>query len=171
MDHNYICIGIVAVIIFITIETIRFKSELKHLYHYGYFGIFLGCLIGNVTPGPTALFTMLLGGRYYLAWVAGAVGALGALFGEFLIYNMGSLGNNMAKDHEWFETAEKYIDQFGFAMIVLITAIPTPLYNIAAVIAGLMHYPLVLFLAAAFLGQWLKYTLYALFGTGTKRIL
>jgi membrane protein YqaA with SNARE-associated domain len=171
-DHTLaICIGTVAVIIFITIESIRFKSKLKHLYHYGYFGVFLGCFIGNVTPGTIALFTMLLSGRYYVAWIAGAVGALGALFGEFLIYNMGKLGNIILKDHSWFETAQQYIEKFGFLMIVFITAIPTPLYNIAAVISGMMNYPLLLFLTAAFLGQWFKYTLYALFGTGSKWIL
>jgi membrane protein YqaA with SNARE-associated domain len=170
MDMCVIGIATLAVLIAITAVGIHFKSKLKHLYKYGYFGIFIGCLIGNITPGTTSLFTMVVGGRYYPLLMAAAAGAFGALLGELLIYNMGALGNTVMKDHDWFETAKQYIERFGFIVIVLITAIPTPLFNISAVVAGMLRYPVLLFLTAAFLGQWLKYFFYAIFGKVTKRI-
>lgn len=126
--------------------------------------------MGN-TVGPASFLSTLIGGRYYPAWLVGFVGALGAIAGEVLNYNAGALGQLAIKNQDWFEALHRYVEEKGFLMIVVLTAIPNPVMNIAALLSGALHYPFMAFVMASFIGNWLQFFLTALVGGLTKRIV
>lgn len=113
----------------------------------------------------------MVGGRYYPAWVVGFVGALGAIVGEILNYNMGALGQTATKDQYWSGLMHQYTEQQGFFMIIVFTAIPNPVLNVAALMSGALHYPMLQFVMASFFGNWLQFFLTAFVGGLTNRIL
>jgi len=146
------------------------KPKLNHLRQHGYLGIFLGCFLGNIA-GPSSFLSTLIGGRYLNPWLVGLVGALGAIMGEVLNYNAGTLGQFAIKDQSWFETVHRHVEEKGFSMIIVLTAIPNPVMNVAALVSGALHYPLLQFVLASFIGNWLQFFLTAEVGGLSRRIL
>lgn len=169
--HVIIAVGAASLTTMIVVG-IFFRHKLKHLQKYGYLGIFLLCLIGNIAIfSPAAPMVTLISGRYYKPWLVGLTAALGAVLGEVLAYNVGAVGQLAIKDKPWFETVHQYIEKNGFLTILLVTAVPNPVLNFASAAAGALHYPLWKSLIASFLGNWLQYFITASLGLLTKKII
>lgn len=169
--HVIIAVGAASLTTMIVVG-IFFRHKLKHLNKYGYLGIFLFCLIGNIAMfSPAAPMITLISGRYYTAWLVGLTAALGAILGEVLAYNVGAVGQLAIKDEPWFETVHQYMEKNGFLTILMVTAVPNPVFNFAGGAAGFLHYPMWKFLIASFLGNWMQYTITAGLGSLTKKII
>ena len=129
-------------------------------------------MIGNIAIfSPAAPMITLISGRYYNAWLVGLAAALGAILGEVLAYNVGAVGQLAIKDKPWFETVHQYMEKNGFFTILLVTAVPNPVFNFAGGTAGAFHYPMWKFMIASFFGNWLQYTITATLGSLTKKVI
>ena len=169
--NNILIIGILSILVMILVS-IFFRHRIHKLKEYGYLGIFLLCLIGNINVFSPASFTAsVIGGRFYNPLIVGFIAALGSIFGEFLAYNIGAVGQLAIKDKEWFEPLHENMEKHGFFTILFVTAIPNPIFNIAAGGSGALNYPLGKFLIASFLGNWLQYTILATVGNFSNNII
>ena len=166
-----IIIGVLSILVMIFVS-IYFKNRINHFKEYGYLGIFLLCLIGNINIFSPGSFTAsVFGGRHYNPLIVGFIAALGSILGEILAYNVGALGQLAIKDKEWFEPLHQNMEKNGFLTILFVTAIPNPIFNIAAGGSGALNYPLGKFLIASFLGNWLQYSILAMVGKFSTQII
>jgi uncharacterized membrane protein YdjX (TVP38/TMEM64 family) len=164
-------IGLVSFIIMLTIGFI-FRNKLHHLKKHGILGIFLFTLIGNASIlSPVGPVVTVLGGRLYPPWLVGFVAACGSILGEILTYNIGGIAEETnITEKQWYEKVKTFMGKNGFLTIIVITSIPNPLVNFAAVTAGSINYPLWKFLAASWMGNWVQFTICAALGSLTKKV-
>lgn len=159
-------IGVISLLFMITVGFI-FRTKLYHLKKYGILGIFLMTLISNSSIlAPIGPIVSVLGGRVYPPWFVGIVAATGSIMGEILVYNVGRITTNT--DEKWYNIIKHFMENNGFPTIVLVTAIPNPLINISAIVAGSINYPMWKFLMATFIGNWIQFTICAYLGSFTK---
>ena len=129
-------------------------------------------MVGNINIfSPGSITASVIGGRHYNPIVVGFIAALGSILGEILAYNVGVLGQLAIKDKEWFEPLHQNMEKNGFFTILIVTAIPNPIFNIAAGTSGALNYPMWKFLIASFLGNWLQYSILAIIGGFSKKIV
>ena len=171
MESKNVIIGVISFAIMIIV--FFFRNRFKHLRKYGYFGILLLALIGNISMlSPAASLVSLVGGRFYNVFLVGLMAATGCLLGEILTYNIGAAAGEIAlKKEPWYEPAKIFMEKNGFLTILGFTSIPNPIFNIAALAAGGLGYNFWAFLLASFLGNWLQYTFTAFIGSLTKKII
>lgn len=145
---------------------IYFRNDLARLQSYGIFGIFLISILGNATvviPAPVIL-SAFIGGSIYNPVLVGLVVALGATIGELTGFMAGFGGRVAIKDHRHFKKIEHWMGKSGFLTLLVLAAIPNPLFDLAGIFAGATNYSLKKFLLATFLGKLVKFLTIALLG-------
>lgn len=142
----------------ITALVLIFSGELAELAHYGYLGVFVVSALGNATvilPVPS-LAVVFAGGSVLNPPIVGLVAGLGEPLGELTGYLAGYGGSAIIEDNVRFEQIERWMVGRGFLTLFLLSAIPNPLFDLAGIAAGMLHYPVGKFLLACWLGKTTK---------------
>ncbi|MEK7169168.1 MAG: VTT domain-containing protein [Patescibacteria group bacterium] len=146
---------------------IYFRNDLEKLQGYGIFGIFLISVLGNATvviPAPVIL-SAFIGGSVYNPILVGFVVALGATIGELTGFIAGVGGRVAITDHRHFKKVEHWMTKSGFLTLLILAAIPNPLFDVAGIFAGATNYPIKRFLIATILGKAIKFLAVTLIGS------
>ena len=126
---------------------------------FGYLGVFIVNFISSATvllplPGVASVF---LAGSLWNPLLIGISAGLGATFGEFFAYLVGFGGrsfiNKKIARHSSFEKIEYYFHKNGFITIVILAALPFPIFDIVGILAGTLNYPVWKFLLATAIGR------------------
>jgi len=159
-------IGVFSLVSMIMIGFI-FRNRLNHLKKYGIIGIFLMTLIGNSSVlSPVGPLASVIGGSIYPPWLVGIAAATGSIIGEILMYNIGGIAESKINENtKWYNIIKYFMEKNGFPTIMVVTAIPNPVINFAAIAAGSIGYPLWKFLIASWIGNWIQFTIFAAFGS------
>lgn len=153
----------------ITVAIVAFGDQIAALAELGYVGIFFIGLLGNATvvfPVPS-LATVFAGGSVLNPWLVGLVSGLGEPLGELTGYMAGYGGSMVIEDTPFYDRIVGWIQNHGSLTIFILSAIPNPLFDVAGITAGALHFPVRKFLFACWLGKTLKATLVALLGSVT----
>ncbi len=124
---------------------------------YGYLGIFLVSLVGNLTvifPVPAFAFVFAMG-AVLNPWLVGLMGGAGAALGEITGYGIGRVGSPVAmrKYGKQIKRLQKWAEKRGmFFLIMVFAATPLP-SDVTGVLAGLSSYDLKKFLIANLIGK------------------
>jgi len=152
----------------ITALIVIFRRELADLAGYGYVGVFLISLLGNATvilPVPS-LAVVFAGGSVLNPLLVGVVAGLGEPLGELTGYMAGYGGSAVVEQRERFQQVQEWMEQRGFLTILVLSAIPNPLFDLAGISAGMLHYPVTKFLVACWIGKTAKAIAIAYLGSG-----
>ncbi len=129
---------------------------------WGYLGVFLISLIGNMSlflPIPSYI-VVLLAGSVLNPWLLGIAGGLGAAIGELTGYVIGRGGRYVIrkKYRKLLQSSKKWSEKHGlFPLIVLFAATPLP-DDIVGILSGIIKYDLRKFLLANIIGKIIAYT-------------
>ncbi len=161
---------VVALFVSLTITAliVIFRRELADLAGYGYVGVFLISLLGNATvilPVPS-LAVVFAGGSVLNPLLVGVVAGLGEPLGELTGYMAGYGGSAVVEQRERFQRVQEWMEQRGFLTILVLSAIPNPLFDLAGISAGMLHYPVTKFLVACWIGKTAKAIAIAYLGSG-----
>jgi len=142
----------------ITAIIVVFRRQLADLAGYGYLGVFLVSLLGNATvilPVPS-LAVVFAGGGVLNPLLVGLVAGLGEPLGELTGYLAGYGGSAVISDTPRFERVKEWMKHRGFLTLFVLSVIPNPLFDLAGISAGMLHYPVWRFLVACWLGKTSK---------------
>ena len=142
----------------ITAAILLNADRLKDLAHFGYLGVFLIAVLGNATvilPVPSMAVTFAAGGVLN-PWIVGLVAGLGEPLGELTGYLAGYGGSAVIEDRARFEQLKGWMRRRGFLTLLVLSAIPNPLFDLAGITAGALRYPVGKFLLACWLGKTAK---------------
>lgn len=157
---DYFIVGLViiaSVLIFI------FKEDVARIGELGYAGIFILCLLSNLTvflPASSLMVVVSYSQVLSPAFVCG-VGALGTTLGELSGYMLGNAMGNLSG--KW----EKIIDRISkkiknvYLLVFIFALIPLPFFDFLGVYAGGKKIKLPFFIIACYLGKFLKMLFYA----------
>ncbi len=143
------------------------------LESFGFAGIFLANFLGTATvfvpvPGLTAAGQALIVAGSQTLWTPGVViaGASGMTLAESTAYLAGAVGRGVAEERpmplagrfgRWLRRAAGWVDwlmaRYGFATLLVLSAVPNPLFEFAGITAGAVRMKFWRFLLAVAIGK------------------
>lgn len=153
-------------VIAITVAGYLLRDEVENLEVYGIPGVFLISLISNATivlPAPGFIVTLVAGGLFNPLLVALAAAA-GAALGELTGYLAGYSGRGVFERASSYERLEELMEEYGGWAVLVLAAVPNPLFDIAGAAAGALRMPVLAFLSWAFVGKLIKMLVIAYVG-------
>jgi membrane protein YqaA with SNARE-associated domain len=129
------------------------------IFHLGYLGVGLSALLasgGLIVPVPVLaaacvaslfLFPLLVG------IIAGTAEAIGELTGYFLGYS----GRGIVRRNQFFLRTEGWMRRRGWLLLLALSAIPNPVFDVVGITAGALRYPLWSFLGVVLVGKLIKF--------------
>jgi len=153
---------VVALLFALTISVLIFlyRDRVAEFASYGYLGLFLVSVVGNATillPVPSLAATFVAGGILNPLLV-GVVSGAGMAIGELSGYLAGYGGSAIiaVEDQGRYQRLESWMRRYGALTIFVLSVIPNPLFDLAGIAAGALHYPVWRFLLVCFLGKTVK---------------
>jgi membrane protein YqaA with SNARE-associated domain len=161
MSSRWLLIArILALIIVIAISAYVYsiRDQADRFAAYGYPGIFFIAFLSYATvilpaPGIAVVFTM--GAIFNPFWVALSAGA-GAALGELSGYLAGFSGQAVIERSSVYTRFSSWMRKNGPLTVLVLSAVPNPLFDIAGVAAGALKMPLRRFLFWCWLGETIK---------------
>jgi uncharacterized membrane protein YdjX (TVP38/TMEM64 family) len=153
-------------VIGITLYTYTIREHIEQFQALGYPGIFLIALLANATillPAPGAAIVAAVGAVFNPIGVGIAAGSGGAI-GELSGYLAGFSGQAVIERTEVYAKIKPWVDKYGGWAILVLSAIPNPLFDIAGIAAGIAKMRFWTFLFFVWIGQLIKMTLFAYAG-------
>ncbi len=142
----------------VTALILVYSDQIAELQGLGYLGVFLIGMLGNATvilPVPS-LAVVFAGGGVLNPLLVGLVAGLGEPIGELTGYLAGYAGNIVVEDRERFARIQEWMERRGFLTLLVLSAIPNPLFDMAGIAAGMLRFPVPRFLLACWIGKTLK---------------
>lgn len=149
----------------ITIGVYLFRDQVQVFAAFGYPGIFLIVLLSYATilmPVPGMAIVFSLSGVFHPLGVA-LVAATGGALGELSGYLAGYSGRAVIENWKAYNRITEWVRKHGGPAILILAAIPNPLFDLVGVAAGVLKMPVHKFLLWCWPGQVIKmlYVAYA----------
>ena len=153
-------------VIGVTLYTYTIRDRVEEFQAFGYPGIFVIALLANATillpaPGAAIIYAM---GAVFNPWLVGLAAGSGGAIGELSGYLAGFSGQAMIERTDIYDRTKPWVEKYGGWAILVLSAIPNPLFDVAGVAAGIAKMPIQTFLFFVWIGQLIKMTLFALAG-------
>jgi len=151
----------------ITVVVFRLGDRLADLQGLGYLGVFVIAVLANATvilpvPGIAVVFA---GGGVLNPLLVGLIAGVGEPLGELTGYLAGYGGSAVAENRELYERIRRWMERRGFMTLLVLSAIPNPLFDLAGMAAGMLRYPVFKFLLACWIGKTFKALVIAYLGS------
>ena len=166
LGKNLLRILAVLVVIGITVYIYSIRDRVEEFAVYGYPGIFLIALMANATvilPAPGVAVVFAMGSVFNPLGVAFAAGA-GGTIGELTGYLAGFSGQAVVENTAMYNRILPWVKKYGAWVILVLSAIPNPFFDIAGVAAGIAKIPIWQFMLACWVGQTIKMAMFAFAG-------
>jgi uncharacterized membrane protein YdjX (TVP38/TMEM64 family) len=163
---NILRVFAVLAVIGITVFIYSIRDRVDEFAAYGYPGIFLIMLMANATvilPAPGVAVVFAMGGVFNPLGVAFAAGA-GGTIGELTGYLAGFSGQAVVENTTVYNKILPWVKKYGAWVILVLSAIPNPFFDLAGIAAGIAKIPLWQFLLACWIGQTIKMAMFAYAG-------
>lgn len=155
--------------IFLSIFLFFFQEKFAQFQALGLIGLFIISIIGSMLflPSPVLITAVLAAGNAYNPFLVAIVASLGSTVGDILGYGIGYAGREAFLDQQkWHhKIAQEVFHKHGGILILILSAVPNPIFDAFGVIAGLFLYPLKKFLLYIFLGRLVRNLLLAYLGS------
>ncbi len=166
--ENILRILVILLVISITVGIYFLQPYIPNLKAYGLPGIFIVSVLSNATvilPIPGVLITSTMAAIFPPVSVALAAGT-GAALGELTGYIAGFSGQVVVENSPRFQQLVNWMKKYGGWTILLLSFIPNPAFDMAAMVAGAMKMPVYKFLSWCWLGKVGKMLVFAYAGSG-----
>lgn len=166
LGTNLLRILAVLAVIGITVYIYSIRDRVEEFAVYGYPGIFLIALMANATvilPAPGVAVVFAMGSVFNPLGVAFAAGA-GGTIGELTGYLAGFSGQAVVENTAMYNRILPWVKKYGAWVILVLSAIPNPFFDIAGVAAGIAKIPIWQFMLACWVGQTIKMAMFAFAG-------
>lgn len=167
---KYARVFLLLVVFGVSIFIFSIRGQAERFAAYGYPGIFLLSLLSHATvilpaPGFAIVFAF---GSVFNPFLVGLVAGAGAAVGELSGYAAGVSGQGVAQNVALYTRLIHWMGRnkyLAFFLIVLLAAIPNPLFDLAGMAAGVLKIGVAPFMLATFIGKTLKMWLFAYAGS------
>lgn len=156
----------VLAVIGITVYVYSVRNRIEEFAHLGYFGAFLIMFVANATvilPAPGVAIIFAMGSLINPLGVAFAAG-IGGTLGEMTGYLAGYSGQAAVENTKAYNRIVPYVQKYGAWVILVMSAIPNPFFDLAGIAAGITKIPVWKFMLACWVGQTIKMLMFAFAG-------
>lgn len=144
----------------------RFPEKIDEMENWGYVGAFVISALSAATiiipvPGLVIIFTL---GAILNPWLVGVISGIGGTLGELTGYLLGYSGRAAIQNMRLYRKMEYWMRRWGSITVLVLAAIPNPVFDVAGAVAGALRFPLWKFCVYGGIGRIIKHTLVALAG-------
>lgn len=153
-----------ASVIALTVFIYSLGDNILALRALGLPGLFIITFLANATivlPAPGLLVVFAFAGSDLPWWSVGLVAAIGATLGEMSGFLAGSSGRAIVPNRQLYNRLEGWMKRYGAWTVIVLAFIPSPVFDLAGVIAGALKMPWYMFLLWCFMGKLPKMLLVA----------
>jgi membrane protein DedA with SNARE-associated domain len=153
----------------ISVGLFLLRDDLPDLRQLGYGGAFIAGLLSTASvifPLPGVIVTFALGAVMPSPLLVGLAAGLGETIGELTGYLAGYSGRAVVEDSGRYARLVDYMRRYGLIVVFVLALIPTPFFDLAGIAAGMLRFPVLLFLLACWPGKTIKATVVAMAGAG-----
>ncbi len=125
----------------------------------GYGGVALSSLLssgGLIIPVP-ALAVVCAASAYLEPLFIGLIAGTAETIGELTGYILGYTGRGLVTQRRIYQRLEIWVRQRGWLVLLVLSVLPNPLFDLAGITAGALRYPLWRFLAVVLVGKLVKF--------------
>ncbi len=136
----------------------RDKLNVDHFRTMGYPGALLMAWIGSSTvllPIPHLAFTFTMG-TVLNPWLLGLYAGVGDALGEITGYIAGYVVEDEIERSRLYRYLKGWMERNGDVTIFILSLLPVPFFDLAAMAGGLVGYPLWRFMLATWSGKTIK---------------
>ena len=135
-------------VIAITVGVYMIRDRVETFAAFGYPGIFLVALLANATvllpaPGVAVVFAM---GAIFNPFGVALAASLGGALGELSGYLAGFSGRAIIERADLYQKMSAWVQKYGAWAILILAAIPNPVFDVAGIAAGVLKMPVWKFL-------------------------
>jgi len=159
---------VLLLVIALSLAIFIYRDRAKNFAVFGYPGIFIISFLAYATvflpaPGIAIVFTM---GAVFNPWVVSLTAGAGAALGEMVGYLAGFSGQTVIENINIYNQLSRWVEKNGALTVILFSAIPNPLFDVAGIAAGALKMPVKRFLFFCWIGETIKMTLFSFAGAG-----
>lgn len=125
----------------------------------GYPGVFLLSLLasgGLVLPIPSMAAVCGAAGLNLNLIAVGFLSGLGETIGEISGYAIGYGGRSVIENRDSYKKIRRWVIKRGSLVLLVVSAIPNPFFDVVGIAAGGLRYPIGKFLAIVWVGKTTK---------------
>lgn len=152
--------GVLAVgIIFCVWMLLGGASNVEWWKALGYPGVFLLSLLasgGMVFPIPGIAATCGAAGLSLNLIAVGVLAGVGETIGELSGYAIGYGGQSVLKGRRLYKRVQVWMSRWGILTLLVLAAVPNPIFDFVGISAGALRYPLKKFLLVVLCGKLFK---------------
>lgn len=151
----------VIVIVGLTVYAYSMREQIIALRRYGYIGIWLIEFIANASvlvPIPGSLVTAAMIPLLHSPLLA-IISSNAAAVGELTAYMAGLGGSTVVENQQWYDKVKGWIAKFGGVTIMILAAVPNPLFDTAGLVAGAARMNMLQFFLWCWLGKLINRTI------------
>jgi membrane protein YqaA with SNARE-associated domain len=163
-----VLIFVVAISIFI----FSIRDQIQDLENYGYIGIFVISFLAYATvilpaPGVAIVFSM---GAVFNPLIVALVAGMGASLGELVGYLAGFGSQPAIERLKIYDQMVIWLKKYGSVIILLISAVPNPFFDVTGIAAGGLKMPVYKFMLWTWLGETIKMLAFAYAGAYSTKL-
>jgi membrane protein YqaA with SNARE-associated domain len=155
--------SLLRLMIFLAVVGIVVVAFLLHrhisIFHLGYAGVALSALLasgGLIVPVP-ALAAVCVASLFLFPLLIGVIAGAAETVGELTGYFLGYSGRGIVRRRPFYLRLESWMQRRGWLLLLALSAIPNPVFDIAGITAGALRYPLWSFLGVVLVGKLIKF--------------
>jgi uncharacterized membrane protein YdjX (TVP38/TMEM64 family) len=165
-------VGLTIVLVIFHNRIDQFVKQIPGMGWLAYPAIFFVSILANasiIVPLPTLALTAIFGAFFNPILVAVLAGS-GAAIGEISGFLAGYSGQVVVDRSKWHDRLEIWMKKYGGITILVLAAIPNPLFDAAGIIAGALKMPLPKFLFWCAIGKIIKMLMFAYMGDALVKL-
>jgi membrane protein YqaA with SNARE-associated domain len=144
----------------------EYPEKIKELETYGYLGAFVIAALSAATiivpvPGLLIIFTL---GAVLNPLLLGVISGIGGTLGELTGYLLGYSGRAAIQNIKLYDQMEYWMRRWGGITLLVLAAIPNPVFDVAGAVAGALRFPIWKFCVYGGIGRIIKHTVVAYAG-------
>jgi len=155
-----------AVVISVSVFFVVSRVQPEQLKRYGYLGVFVFSLLASATiilPAPSLAVVSVVG-SVLNPMLVGIVAGAGEAGGELTGYLAGYSGRAVIEHRDRYDKMVKWTSKYGLWVVLALSIIPSPFFDLAGIAAGALKIPVHKFLLTCWVGKSSKATIFALGG-------
>jgi membrane protein YqaA with SNARE-associated domain len=158
----------IAIVVALAVLVAVYGSSLESLAGFGYPGVAVLMFLTSTTvflPAP-GFAAVMAAGTVWNPLLVGIFAGIGAATGEMSGYILGAGCRNAARldANVTFLTAQRWLNRYGIAAILILSLVPNPFFDVLGLAAGAMGYPARRFWIVCIVGKAVKFVTFAYFG-------
>ncbi|MFQ5860901.1 MAG: VTT domain-containing protein, partial [Dehalococcoidia bacterium] len=154
----YLRLLVLAIVALLVVLIALLRDRIPAVENLGYGAVALLSFVASASiavPVP-GILSVCAGGVLLHPFLVGLVAAVAEGLGELTGYMVGYSGRGLVEQHRLYRRVESWMERRGWLLLLLVSVVPNPIFDLVGIAAGAVRFPLWRFLLVVWVGKSIK---------------